>query len=131
MDYSNSSPKNNESLVFAKVAIELPLLSADTTYLVRVDEELRWSLSCHGLLVEVDQCSVLATIPHTIASAGALLHLLHTLEETQICCGNPASDFKSLVEARDGIFKDSSGVCVHYLSLYCAMGCQSLINIKW
>ena len=91
---------------------KLPLnfFSADTTYLVRVDEELRRNLGCHGLLVEVGQCSVFVTIPHTIISASALLDLLHTLEEPQICCGNPASDFKSLVEARNGIFKDSSGV---------------------
>ncbi len=35
------------------LSLNVDALSADTTLFVKVDEELMWSISCHGILVEV------------------------------------------------------------------------------
>ena len=82
---------------------------ADATFVVKVDEELRWTLSCHGVAVEVDKCCDLRTIPPQLHSAGALLDLLHALQAIRVCCGNPVSDFQSLVDVHGTNFMDSAG----------------------
>lgn len=94
-------------LLFAKLSIDTDLLLADATFLVKVDEELRWTLSCHGIVVEVDKCCDLLTIPPQLHSAGALLDLLHALQAIR---GNPVSDFQSLVDVHGTNFMDSTGM---------------------
>lgn len=106
-EYSNSTTEG--TLVLIKLSINLPLLSADATFLVKVDGDLRWTLSCHGTLVEVDQCQVLSSVPRQLNSAGALLNLLTTLQWCGLCRGNSVTDFQQLVSARGGEFKDSTG----------------------
>lgn len=109
-EYSDSTTCTGGSLIFTKLTIKLPLLSASASFLVKVDEELKWTLSCHGALVDIEQCGVLDGVPCQLNTARAVLDLLATLQESQICCGNPVRDFKALVDARGGIFKDSSGI---------------------
>ena len=56
------------TLVLAKLSVNVQVLTADATLLLRVDEELRWSVSCHGILVEVGQSRVLTSIPPQLNS---------------------------------------------------------------
>ncbi len=108
-EHSHSTTDEASTLVFTKLAINLPLLSASATFVVRVDEDLRWTLSCHGTLVEVEQCKVLDTVQRQLCSAGAVIDLLSTLQASTICRGNPVVDFQQLVDAKGGEFQDSTG----------------------
>ena len=92
------------------LSLNVDALSADTTLFVKVDEELMWSISCHGILVEVGQTRVLTSIPPRVNSIGAVLNLLKTLQEVAVCCGNALNDFRQLAEVRGSEFKDSTGV---------------------
>ncbi len=112
-EYSNSTTEG--TLVLIKLSINLPLLSADATFIVKVDGDLRWTLSCHGTLVEVDQCRVLSLVPRQLNSAGAVLDLLTTLQSSGFCHGNPVTDFQELVSARGGEFKDSTGTLLQHV----------------
>ena len=87
------------NLVFAKVAVSLPLLAANTSMLLKVDHQLKWSLSCHGIRIEVGQRQFLAAIPSQLTSVTAVLDLIATLQEVAVCAGNPVDDFKQLVDA--------------------------------
>lgn len=98
------------TLVFVKLSVNVDALSADATLFVKVDEELRWSISCHGILVEVGQTRVLTSIPPRVNSIGTVLNLLKTVQEVAVCCGNALSDFRQLAEVRGSEFKDSTGV---------------------
>lgn len=98
------------TLVLVKLSVNVDVLTANATLLVKVDEELRWSISCHGNLVEVGQSRVLTSIHPRVNSIGAVLDLLSTLQEVAVCCGNALSDFRELAEVRGSEFKDSTGV---------------------
>ena len=97
-----------EVLVYAKVTIDLHILSTNVEYVVKVDEELKWSLCCHSVIVE--NCSVLSKIPQRLTSSSELVELLNTLQSAQICQGNPVCDFRPLVDARGVEFRDATGV---------------------
>ena len=97
-------------LIFAKISINLPLLSANAEFLLKVSSELRWSLSCHGMMVEIDQCEVFTAVESRVSSAKALLQIIETLQSSQVCCGNAVSDFQLLVDARGASFKDATGI---------------------
>lgn len=107
IELADSTTQGN--LVFAKLAVNLPLLSANASMLVKVDEELKWSLSCHGVLVEIGQCCILAAVPPRLTSVQAVLDLLATLQEVAVCLGNPVNDFRQLVDDRGTEFMDSTG----------------------
>ena len=115
IEYSNSTTEG--TLVLIKLSINLSLLSADATFMVKVDGDFRWTLSCHGTLVEVDQCQVLSSVPRQLNSAGAVLNLLTTLQSSGFCCGNPVADFQQFVSARGGEFKDSTGTVCFYIAV--------------
>ena len=99
-------------LIFASLRVNPDLLTATTTFVVKMDSTLKWSMSCYSNLVEVEQCCALAAMPRSVKSASALLRLLTTISECHICSGNPAAEFGELVEAHGGLFKDASGMCV-------------------
>ena len=73
------------TLVLAKLSVNVQVLTANATLLLKVDEELRWSVSCHGIL---GQSRVLTSIPPRLNSAGTVLDLLSTLQQAAVCCGN-------------------------------------------
>ena len=105
----------DDSLVYAKMEVRLPL-SANATLLVRIREDLRWDVSCHGILVEDAQCPVLESFPKKLTTTSAVLDLLHLLQTYMICQGSPVSDFGDLVDARGTRFMDSTGIalsCMH------------------
>ncbi len=97
------------AVVLAKLSVNVDLLSATATLLLKVDEDLGWRLSCHGTLVEVGQSRVLTAIPPRLDSTKAVLDLLSTLQGVAVCSGNAVDDFRLLVDARGGEFKDATG----------------------
>ena len=68
-------------LVFAKLTINVHPLSAKATMLLKLDKELRWSLSCNGVSVEVGQCSLLSDIPPKLTSVNDVINLLSTFKK--------------------------------------------------
>ena len=106
--YADSTTEG--TLVFAKMSVDIHLLSANAALLLKVDEELRWSLSCHGVIVEVDQSHILTAVPPQLNSVRAVLDLLSTLLEVAVCCGNAVNDFRQLVDAHGTEFMDATGV---------------------
>ena len=53
VEYADSTTEG--TLVFAKLSIDLSLLTTSATFLVKeeeVNEELNWTLSCHGVQVD-------------------------------------------------------------------------------
>ena len=97
------------TLILAKLSVDVQILTANATLLLKVDEELRWSVSCHGILVEVGESHILTSVPTQLNSIGAVLDLLSTLQKAAVCCGNAVSDFRQLADARGGEFK----VCIY------------------
>lgn len=97
-------------LIYAKVTIDPLLLSTNAEYVVKVDEVLKWSLGCHGVIVEVENCSVLWKIPRQLTSYSEMVDLLNTLQSAQICQGNPVCEFRPLIDARGTEFRDVTGV---------------------
>lgn len=95
-----------DELVYTKVSIH----PHAEYFVVNVNKELKWSLSCHGTIVEVENCSVLRETPTRLTSASELVNLLSTLQSAQICLGNPIADFRPLLNVRGDAFKDATGV---------------------
>lgn len=95
--------------MYAKLDVDLPLLAANASLVVKISEGLNWNLSCHGILVEIGQCQALNVVPARLISDKAVLDLLSSLQSLRVCQGSPVSDFKELVEARGGVFMDSTG----------------------
>ena len=101
---------SEDPLVLAKFSVDVHTLSANASLLVKVDKDFRWSVSCHGILVEVGRCDVLTAIPPLLNNVTVILDLLSTLQEVAVCHGNPVSDFRELVDIHGSEFKDSTGV---------------------
>ena len=72
---------------------------------VKVDSTLKRSMSCYSTLMEVEQCRVLAAMPHSVKSATLLLKFLTTISECHICSGNLIAEFGELVKAHGGILR--------------------------
>ena len=113
----NTRSSTEDVLVFSKISINLPLLSANVEFILKVSNDLSWSLSCHGMLVEIDQCHAFTAVESRVSSAKALLQIIETLQLSQVCCGNAVSDFQSLVDARGASFKDATGIKQNIMSL--------------
>ena len=93
----------NDSPFFASLTINSPLLSAIATFLVRVDNDMSWTLSYHGVRLEAEQCQALAAIPQRITSVSDVTSLLSIVDASRMCCGNPVEDFKELVDVHRGV----------------------------
>lgn len=87
--------------------------------LVKIGESLNWSVSCHSILVEVGQCPALATTPSRLTDDTAVLDLLSLLNGLEVCQGSPVSDFEELVQARGGVFMDSTGAYGMFSTVAC------------
>jgi len=67
---------DDSSLFLSSVpAIDLSTLTATTTFVVKVGHDLKWSLSCHVILVQTNQCSVLSVIPPKFSCVQDILTL--------------------------------------------------------
>ena len=82
------------TLVFTKLPVDLSLLSTSATFLVKVDEELKWTSRCRGVQVDIGQCSAITSIPTKLTSIRIVLDLLSTLPEVAVCQGNSVENFR-------------------------------------
>ena len=105
--------RQNNCLIFASFTISSSLLTATATFIVKVDDAFHWTVSCHRIQLEAEQCQALAAIPQRITCASDLMTLLSVVHASRICCGNPVEDFQELVDACGGEFRDSTGVFTH------------------
>ena len=96
-------------LVFAKMSFDKHFLSATTSILIRVDKELRWSISCHGSLVDVAQSRLLSSVLPRLTSTCIVNNLFSVLQNVTICQGNRAEEFQQLVDAHGELFMESTG----------------------
>ena len=75
------------TLILAKLSISFPLLLTNAVLIVKFDEDLKWTLSYHCTLIEVDQCHVLDATPRQFNCSSDVIELLHCLQACQVCCG--------------------------------------------
>ena len=111
-----------DCLMFASLASNPDIPAVSVNLSLKVDPTLHWSLSCHGVRVELDQCSALSAAPRSIESASALLSILHTITQCEICAGN-AQEFQDLIDAHNGTFKSRDGILhiIHQIAQYMYM----------
>jgi len=62
-------PSLQDCLIFASLKVDPDLLAATTTFVVKVDSTLEWSMSCYSTLVEVEQIGALNSENSTLRSA--------------------------------------------------------------
>ena len=99
-----------QTMTFARLTVNSALLDVSTSFVVKVDRNLEWTLGCHGVQVQIDQCPVVSTIPRSISCTNDLIHILTACSNSHVCSGNPIEDFSELVEENGGIFKSSTGI---------------------
>ena len=100
----------NDCLIFAMLTVNSPLLTANATFLVKVDHDFSWTVSCHGVLIETEKCQALAAFPRRITCVSDVFDLLSHVHGSRICHGNPVEEFRELVDVCGGEFRDSSGI---------------------
>ena len=117
---------DGDYLIFYKISVNHhpDCLAASAEFLIKIDHDFSWKFSCHGTLVDINQCSVFGEVPGQLNSARAVLQVIDILQGYQPCIGNPVGDFGPLVLARGGVFNDSSGIA-YYINVrdmiyYCA-----------
>jgi len=108
--------KPTSSLVLASITLQSSSSSVATRMVVRVDQTLTWSLSCHGRPVDLHDCTAHSNLPHRICSLNDLTVLLSSLNEVHICSGNPVHEFQELVDLHHGVFQDQAGIIVLLLT---------------
>ncbi len=98
------------NLALYKVSTE-PSSSLVITHSVRIKEDLTWSLSIHGFLVDSSRCRVLSGIPEHMCPS-SLEKLLKLLDKCNVCPGNPDDRFVEMVEAKKGQLMSKDGKTV-------------------
>lgn len=99
------------------------------SFVVNIHEHLTWTLQCYNSPIETDQCQAIANVPQKLLCVSDVVDLLTTVQSSTLCCGNPAEEFRGLVELHDGTFKDPTGMCnffifTHFTQLfYCFFLC--------
>ncbi len=88
------------NLIVYKVSCE-PSSSLVIIHSVRIKEDLTWSLSVHGFLVDSLKCGLLSDIPESMCQS-SLVKLLNLLDKCNVCPGNPDSGFVEMAEAKKG-----------------------------
>ena len=79
--------RRNNSLVFSRLISSQFLLETDT-FIVRINHDLSWTLSCHGIRVDTKQCRALTTTPQWITCIFDVIDILSVVQTSRICCGN-------------------------------------------
>ena len=82
---------------------------ANTTFVVRVNQDLKWRVSCHNILIDIQESRVLSGLSPRINSAHDVINLLKKVQGSRICSANLISDFKELVDEHGTDFMNQSG----------------------
>lgn len=78
-------------------------------YTIQVGKEMKWTLAVFSSSVEIERCSMLASLPHEMRCVDDVVGLLHMLNVGKLCVGNPNQQFVCL---------DFSGGLVKYIAGY-------------
>ena len=100
---------SSASLIFIHLSVNVPLLVANTTFVVRIDNKLKWRVSCCGVLIDIQESRVLSGFSPQINSAQDVFSLLKKIQSSRVCSANLINDFKQLVDEHGTDFMDSSG----------------------
>ena len=99
---------SHNGLIFSSLSIDSFALLPTTTFVVKIDCDLKWSLSYNGIAFKNQQLSGFGD-SQQIKCLNDVLILLTSIQANHICCGNPVEEFKQLLDDRGGEFKDSEG----------------------
>ena len=105
----------HSGLILSYLSVNSSTLMPVTSFIVKVDNNLKWSLSYNGMLVKNQQhCGF--SILEEIKCLNDVLTVLSSVQVSHVCCGNSVEEFKQLVDDHCGEFKDSEGC---YIILSC------------
>ena len=103
----------HNDLILSSLTIDASTLLPTTTFIIKVDHNLKWSLCCNGILVKNEQTLGDLNDSQQITSLNDLLTILSSVQVSCICCGNSVEEFKNLIKDR-GDFKDLEGYWIAY-----------------
>lgn len=107
---------SHNGLIFSSLSIDSFALLPITTFIVKIDCDLKWSLSYNGIKVKNQQLSSFSG-SQQIKCLNDVLLLLTSIQASRICCGNPVEEFKQLLDDRGGELKDSEGCSNSYICI--------------
>ena len=87
----------HNGLIFSSLSIDSFALLPITTFIVKIDCDLKWSLSYNGITVKNQQLSIFGD-SQQIKCLNDVLILLTSIQASRICCGNPVEEFKQLLD---------------------------------
>ena len=105
----------HSGLILSYLSVNSSTLMPVTTLIVKVDNNLKGSLSYNGMLVK-NQQHFGFSISEEIKCLKDVLTVLSSIQVSHVCCGNSVEEFKQLVDDHCGEFKDSEGC---YIILSC------------
>ena len=84
------------------------------THSLRVEGDLSWSLTVHGVQVSSSSCSALSSIPSNLNTESIHL-ILSTIDRASVCPGHPDNQFITTIKAKKGklLSKDKSVASYH------------------
>ena len=98
----------HSGLILSYLSVNSSTLMPVTSFIVKVDNNLKWSLSYNGMLVKNQQhCGF--SISEEIKCLKDVLTVLSSVQVSHVYCGNSVEEFKQLVDDHCGEFKDSEG----------------------
>ena len=112
----------NSGLIFSSLSVDSSTLMPVTTFIVKVDNNLKWSLSYNGILVKNQQHNTFGN-SQQIKCLSDVLTFLYSIQANHIYCGNSVEEFKQLVDDCGGEFKDLEG----FNKLWCT--CMVIYNL--
>ena len=77
--------------------------------MLRIQDDFSWSVLFYQQQIEATSCQVLGAFPLDLRSADKVGHVLHALEASTVCEGNPDEKFTLLSASRKDIFRDQTG----------------------
>ena len=69
------------------------------SHCITVRNDMSWSLSVHGVLVDTSKCAVLVNVPTKLSDL-SLNMLVLLLDKSRICAGNPDEKFISMLQSK-------------------------------
>ena len=111
-------------LVFCQLVVGTSDEAEQISFALRIEEDFSWSVLFHQKRIEACSCQVLSSFSSTLRSADEVGKVIHALDTSIICEGNPDEKFAHLSASRKGIFKDQAGVLNNYF-MYIHVGCDA------
>ena len=120
---------SHKCLVFSSLSIDSFALLPITTFIVKIDCDLKWSLSYNGISVRNQQLTTFSD-SQQIKCLNDVLILLTSIQASHICCGNPVEEFQQLLDDRGEKFKDSEGCSNSYNVCICVSSYSCMYHFR-